>query len=106
MQQILLLFCIFFPSFYQSEKEEVCSYSQICPTNGKSEVIHQLVITTNYYIRKISARQDQFWKQKNTFFLLLEDLKELDVKRGSPYFFPLYHYRPGTYKRCEYLQFT
>merc|ERR1711971_1274763 len=30
-----------------SEKEEVCSYSQICPTNGKSEVIHQLKILKN-----------------------------------------------------------
>merc|ERR1740123_1003453 len=37
------------------------------------------------------------WKKRSDSST--EDLKELDVKRGSPYFFPLYHYRPSTYKR-------
>lgn len=37
------------------------------------------------------------WKKRSDSST--EDLKELDVKRGSPYFFPLYHYRPTSYKR-------
>merc|ERR1719225_828308 len=38
------------------------------------------------------------WKKRSSE---MGDIKRSDEKRGSPYFFPLFHYNPSAYKRVS-----